>query len=311
MTNMQDFTFLSTDGKTTLHGMEWLPEGRDVIGVLQIAHGVAEHIARYDGFARFLNEQGIAVVGHDHLGHGKSIVPGATPIYFGKGNTWQTVVDDLYTLHLRIKDKFPGVPLFLMGHSMGSFLARTYLIRYPGTVQAAIIMGTGWQPEMMLTGGLTVAGTIARRSGEDATSDFVTNLAFGSYNKAFAPNRTPVDWLSADNDNVDRYIADPLCGLPATVGLFRQMLTGIRFNQRADNLRKMDKDMPILFISGEQDPVGSMMKGVIRSRDAFLAAGMKDVTLLSYAGLRHEILNEKAQQQTVYDDIWAWLKKYC
>lgn len=311
MTNLQEFTFLSTDGKTTLHGMEWVPEGRDIVGVLQIAHGVAEHIARYDHFARFLNEQGVAVVGNDHLGHGKSIAPGATPIYFGDGNTWDTVVDDLYTLHLRIKDKFPGVPLFLMGHSMGSFLARTYLIRYPGTVQAAIIMGTGWQPEIMLTGGLTVAGTIARRSGESATSDMVTNLAFGSYNKAFAPNRTPVDWLSVDTDNVDRYIADPLCGLPATVGLFRQMLTGIRFNQRADNLRKMDKDMPILFISGEQDPVGGMMKGVIRSRDAFLAAGVKDVTLLSYAGLRHEILNEKAQQQTVYSDIWSWLKKYC
>ena len=311
MTNLQEFTFLSTDGKTTLHGMEWVPEGRDIVGVLQIAHGVAEHIARYDHFARFLNEQGVAVVGNDHLGHGKSIAPGATPIYFGDGNTWDTVVDDLYTLHLRIKDKFPGVPLFLMGHSMGSFLARTYLIRYPGTVQAAIIMGTGWQPEIMLTGGLTMAGTIARRSGESATSDMVTNLAFGSYNKAFAPNRTPVDWLSVDTDNVDRYIADPLCGLPATVGLFRQMLTGIRFNQRADNLRKMDKDMPILFISGEQDPVGGMMKGVIRSRDAFLAAGMKNVTLLSYAGLRHEILNEKAQQQTVYSDIWSWLKKYC
>ena len=311
MTNLQEFTFLSTDGKTTLHGMEWVPEGRDIVGVLQIAHGVAEHIARYDHFARFLNEQGVAVVGNDHLGHGKSIAPGATPIYFGDGNTWDTVVDDLYTLHLRIKDKFPGVPLFLMGHSMGSFLARTYLIRYPGTVQAAIIMGTGWQPEIMLTGGLTMAGTIARRSGESATSDMVTNLAFGSYNKAFAPNRTPVDWLSVDTDNVDRYIADPLCGLPATVGLFRQMLTGIRFNQRPDNLRKMDKDMPILFISGEQDPVGGMMKGVVRSRDAFLAAGVKDVTLLSYAGLRHEILNEKAQQQTVYNDIWSWLKKYC
>ena len=311
MTNLQEFTFLSTDGKTTLHGMEWVPEGRDIVGVLQIAHGVAEYIARYDHFARFLNEQGVAVVGNDHLGHGKSIAPGATPIYFGDGNTWDTVVDDLYTLHLRIKDKFPGVPLFLMGHSMGSFLARTYLIRYPGTVQAAIIMGTGWQPEIMLTGGLTMAGTIARRSGESATSDMVTNLAFGSYNKAFAPNRTPVDWLSVDTDNVDRYIADPLCGLPATVGLFRQMLTGIRFNQRPDNLRKMDKDMPILFISGEQDPVGGMMKGVVRSRDAFLAAGVKDVTLLSYAGLRHEILNEKAQQQTVYNDIWSWLKKYC
>ena len=291
MTNLQEFTFLSTDGKTTLHGMEWLPEGRDTIGVLQIAHGVAEHISRYDGFARFLNEQGIAVVGHDHLGHGGSIPAGGTPVYFGAGNTWNTVVDDLYTLHLRIKEEFPGLPLFLMGHSMGSFLARTYLIRYPGTVRAAIIMGTGWQPEMMIRGGLMVAKVVAARSGENATSDFVNNLAFGAYNKAFAPNRTPVDWLSVDTDNVDRYIADPLSGQPATVGLFRQMLTGIRFNQRMENLRKMDKDMPVLIISGEKDPVGDMMKGVIRTRDAFRAAGMKDVTLLSYAGLRHEILN--------------------
>ena len=221
------------------------------------------------------------------------------------------MVDDLYALHLRIREEFPGKPLFLMGHSMGSFLARTYLIRYPGTVRAAIIMGTGWQPEMMIRGGLMVAKVVAARSGENATSDFVNNLAFGAYNKAFAPNRTPVDWLSADNDNVDRYIADPLSGQPATVGLFRQMLTGIRFNQRTENLQKMDKDMPVLIISGEKDPVGDMMKGVIRTRDAFRAAGMKDVTLLSYAGLRHEILNEKAQQQTVYNDIWGWLKKYC
>jgi alpha-beta hydrolase superfamily lysophospholipase len=311
MTNLQEFTFLSSDGKTSLHGMEWLPEGRDIIGVLQIAHGVSEHISRYDGFARFLNEQGLAVVGHDHLGHGGSIPEGGTPVYFGKGNTWNTVVDDVYALHLRLREEFPGKPLFLMGHSMGSFVARTYLIRYPGTVRAAIIMGTGWQPEMMLTGGLTVAKLVSRRSGEDCASDFVNNLAFGAYNKAFAPNRTPVDWLSADTDNVDRYIADPFCGQPATAGLFREMLTGIRFNQRTDNLRKMDKDMPVLLISGEKDPVGDMMKGVIRTRDAFQAAGMKDVTLMSYAGLRHEILNEKAQQQTVYNDIWAWLKKYC
>ena len=311
MTNLQEFTFLSSDGKTSLHGMEWLPEDRDVVGVLQIAHGVAEHISRYDGFARFLNEQGMAVVGHDHLGHGGSIPAGGTPVYFGDGNTWNTVVDDLYALHLRIREEFPGKPLFLMGHSMGSFLARTYLIRYPGTVRAAIIMGTGWQPEMMIRGGLMVAKVVAARSGENATSDFVNNLAFGAYNKAFAPNRTPVDWLSVDTDNVDRYIADPLSGQPATVGLFRQMLTGIRFNQRMENLRKMDKDMPVLIISGEKDPVGDMKKGVIRTRDAFRAAGMKDVTLLSYAGLRHEILNEKAQQQTVYNDIWSWLKKYC
>ncbi|MBO4853596.1 MAG: lysophospholipase [Oscillospiraceae bacterium] len=310
MTKIQEFTFLSSDGKTNLHAMEWLPEGKPR-AVLQIAHGVAEHIARYDGFARFLNDRGVAVVGHDHPGHGKSVTANGTPVYFGDGNTWTSVVDDVYALHLRIKGEFTDTPLFLMGHSMGSFVARSYLIRYPGTVRAAILMGTGWQPELMLTGGLTIAGLVARRRGADATSDLVTKLAFGAYNKAFAPNRTPVDWLSADTDNVDRYIADPLCGQDATVGLFREMLRGIRFNQKEENLSKMDREMPVLFISGEMDPVGDMMKGVERTCAAFRNAGVKDVTLKSYPGLRHEILNEAAQQQTVYGDIWHWLEKYC
>lgn len=310
MTNMQEFTFLSSDGKTNLHAMEWLPEGKPR-AVLQIVHGVAEHIARYEGFAKFLNEQGVAVVGHDHLGHGKSVTPNGTPVYFGDGNTWMNVVDDVYSLHLRIKSEFADTPLFLMGHSMGSFVTRSYLIRYPGTVRAAIIMGTGWQPEIMITGGLTIAGWIARRRGADAASDLVSNLAFGAYNKAFAPNRTPVDWLSVDTDNVDRYIADPLCGQETTVGLFREMLRGIRFNQKAENLSKMDREMPVLFISGAKDPVGDMMKGVERSCAAFRHAGVKDVTLKSYPGLRHEILNETAQQHTVYADIWHWMGKYC
>lgn len=310
MTNLREFTFLSTDGKTSLHGMEWMPE-RAPRAILQVAHGVAEHIARYDRFARYLNDNDIAVVGHDHLGHGKSVTANGTPVYFGDGNTWDTVVDDVYTLHLRLREQFPETPLFLMGHSMGSFVARTYLIRYPGTVRGAIIMGTGWQPGFMLAGGLAVAGLICRTSGPDATSDFVTNLAFGAYNKAFAPNRTEVDWLSADTDNVDRYIADPMAGQPATVGLFRQMLRGIRFNQRPENLAKMDKDMPVLFISGEQDPVGDMMKGVNASRDAFCRAGMKNVSLISYPGLRHEILNETAQWQKVYADLLRWLDQHC
>ena len=310
MTNIREFTFLSSDGKTNLHAMEWLPDGTPR-AVLQITHGVAEHIARYDGFARFLNEQGIAVVGHDHLGHGQSVTANGTPVYFGDGNSWFNVVDDVYALHLRLKGAFPDVPLFLMGHSMGSFVARSYLIRYPGTVRAAILMGTGWQPEVMLTGGLAIAGWIAHRQGADTVSDLATQLAVGAYNKAFAPNRTEVDWLSADTDNVDRYIADPLCGQSPTVGLFREMLRGIRFNQRGENLLKMDKELPVLFISGEMDPVGDMMKGVERSCTAFQHAGIKDVTVLSYPGLRHEILNEKDRQETVYGDILRWLEKYC
>ena len=307
MTNMTEFTFLSTDGKTQLHGMRWEPDGGSVRAVLQICHGVAEHIARYDAFARYLNGLGIAVVGHDHLGHGLSLPEGGTPVYFGAGNTWNTVVDDIYVLHQRIRLWYPDVPLCIMGHSMGSFLTRTYLIRYPGTVKAAVIMGTGWQPKAVIAGGMAVAKAVGAVVGENGTSDLVTNLAFGAYNKLFAPNRTSCDWLSADEDNVDAYMADPLCGADATVGLFRQMLSGIRFNQRLSNLRQMDPRIPVLFVAGEKDPVGDCGNGVRRTYQEFRRAGVQDCTLKLYPGLRHEILNEKAQQQQIFEDIGQWL----
>lgn len=307
MTNMTEFTFLSTDGKTQLHGMRWEPDGGSVRAVLQICHGVAEHIARYDAFARYLNDLGIAVVGHDHLGHGLSLPEGSTPVYFGEGNTWNTVVDDIYVLHQRIRLWYPDVPLYIMGHSMGSFLTRTYLIRYPGTVKAAVIMGTGWQPKAVIAGGMAVAKAVGAVVGENGTSDLVTNLAFGAYNKLFAPNRTSCDWLSADEDNVDAYMADPLCGADATVGLFRQMLSGIRFNQKLSNLRQMDPRIPVLFVAGEKDPVGDCGNGVRRTYQEFRRAGVQDCTLKLYPGLRHEILNEKAQQQQIFEDIGQWL----
>ena len=307
MTNMTEFTFLSTDGKTQLHGMRWEPEDGSVRAVLQICHGVAEHIARYDAFARYLNGLGIAVVGHDHLGHGLSLPEGGTPVYFGAGNTWNTVVDDIYVLHQRIRLWYPDVPLCIMGHSMGSFLTRTYLIRYPGTVKAAVIMGTGWQPKAVIAGGMAVAKAVGAVVGENGTSDLVTNLAFGAYNKLFAPNRTSCDWLSADEDNVDAYMADPLCGADATVGLFRQMLSGIRFNQKLSNLRQMDPRIPVLFVAGEKDPVGDCGNGVRRTYQEFRRAGVQDCTLKLYPGLRHEILNEKAQQQQIFEDIGQWL----
>ncbi len=307
MTNMTEFTFLSTDGKTQLHGMRWEPEDGSVRAVLQICHGVAEHIARYDAFARYLNGLGIAVVGHDHLGHGLSLPEGGTPVYFGEGNTWNTVVDDIYVLHQRIRLWYPDVPLCIMGHSMGSFLTRTYLIRYPGTVKAAVIMGTGWQPKAVIAGGMAVAKAVGAVVGENGTSDLVTNLAFGAYNKLFAPNRTSCDWLSVDEDNVDTYMADPLCGADATVGLFRQMLLGIRFNQKLSNLRQMDPRIPVLFVAGEKDPVGDCGNGVRRTYQEFRRAGVQDCTLKLYPGLRHEILNEKAQQQQIFEDIGQWL----
>lgn len=307
MTDFQEFTFLSSDGHTRLHGAQWTPADREPIAVLQIAHGVAEHILRYDDFARYLNDRGILVAGHDHLGHGKSLPEGGTPVYFGDGSTWETVVDDIHLLHDRLREQYPDLPILLMGHSMGSFLSRSYLIRYPGTVDAAIIMGTGWQPKAVVAGGLAVARATAAVVGESGTSDLVTQLAFGAYNKQFAPNRTSCDWLSADTDNVDAYMADPLCGADATVGLFRQMLLGIRFNQRLSNLRRMDAQTPVLFIAGDKDPVGANGAGVRRTYQEFLHAGMQDCTLKLYPGLRHEILNEKGWQREIFRDIGLWL----
>lgn len=301
-----EFTFLSADGKTPIHAVEWLPEGQ-VQAVLQISHGVSEYILRYESFAEYLTVRGFAVVGHDHLGHGQSVAEGSARLYFGPRGSWNWVVDDIDRRRNLAKGKFPQVPYFLLGHSMGSFLARTYLIRYPGAVDAAVIMGTGQMSPAIIAGGKAVAVEEARRVGEDRTSPLVDKLAFGAYNKRFAPNRTGFDWLSLNQDNVDRYIADPLCGGNATIGLFREMLGGLSFIAKPENLKRMNLNIPVLFISGEMDPVGDCGKGVKRAYEGFRKAGVRDVSLKLYPELRHEILNETCRE-TVYADILQWLE---
>ena len=300
-----EFTFLSADGKTPIHAVEWLPEGQ-ARAVLQISHGVSEYILRYESFAEYLTVRGFAVVGHDHLGHGQSVAEGSPQLYFGPKGSWSWVVDDIDQRRNLAKAKFPQVPYFLMGHSMGSFLARTYLIRYPGAVDAAVIMGTGQMSPAIIAGGKAVAAEEAHRVGEDQTSSLVDKLAFGAYNKRFAPNRTGFDWLSLNQDNVDRYMADPLCGGNATIGLFREMLGGLSFIAKPENLKRMNLNIPVLFISGEMDPVGDCGNGVKRAFESFRKAGVRDISLKLYPELRHEILNETCRE-TVYEDIYQWL----
>ena len=308
MANRKEFYFPSSDGKTSIHAVEWLPEG-DPVGVYQIAHGVAEYALRYEPFAECLNAKGFVVAANDHIGHGLSVAEDAAPLYFGEKDGWTHVVDDMFELRKQTGKKYPGIPYILMGHSMGSFLARTYLIRYPGSVTAAVIMGTGQQPGYMVAGGRLAAKLIGKKSGYDKFNETVDGLAFGAYNKPFEPKRTNYDWLSANEENVDKYIADPLCGGGATTGLFLEMLGGIGFIGKPSNLAKMDKNTPVLFISGAMDPVGDLGKGTTKAYESFKKAGVKDVTLKLYPGLRHEILNEKEKDQ-VYADIWAWVEKH-
>ena len=302
-----EFTFPSSDAATQLHAAEWLPEEPTAIrAVLQISHGVSEYILRYEPLAQYLTERGFAVAGHDHLGHGGSVPTGGTRLYFGPKGSWNQVAEDLRVRRQLIRSRFPGIPCFLLGHSMGSFLARTDLIRHPGEVEGAILMGTGQMSPVLLAGGTAIAALEAHRLGEARSSPLVEKLAFGAYNKRFAPNRTAFDWLSRDLDNVDRYIADSQCGGSPTIGLFREMLSGIRFITRQENVAKMDLRIPVLFLSGEMDPVGDCGKGVRRAYESFRRAGVQDVTCKLYPGLRHEILCE-AERETVFQDLFDWI----
>lgn len=302
-----EFYFPSSDGRTLIHVNQWTPLGGPAAGVVQIAHGVAEYGARYEPFARFLCGHGFAVVANDHLGHGKSLVEDCPMVYFGDENGWRHAVEDMEELRRRTAKVFPGVPYFLFGHSMGSFLSRTHLIRYPGRLDGCVLCGTGHMSPALIAGGKLIAGREIRRLGRKAYSAKADQLAFGAYNKPFAPNRTRFDWISASEANVDAYIADPLCGGDTTLGLFRDMLGGLGIITKQANIERMDKDLPVLFIAGDQDPVGEMGKGVRRAYQAFRKAGVGDVSIKLYHGLRHEILNE-ASRRYVYQDVLDWLE---
>ena len=304
----QEFYYPSKDGLTQIHAIEWIPETK-VRAVLQIAHGMVEFIDRYDRFATFMASQGFYVVGNDHLGHGKSVADEFQYGYFAEHDGNQCVLGDMQQLRKDTQKKYPDVPYFLLGHSMGSFLARQFIEKYGEGLAGAIIMGTGQQNAAMVAGGRLAATVVGKKHGFDKFNETIGGLAFGAYNKPFEPKRTNYDWLSVNAENVDRYIADPFCGGDATVGLFLDMLGGIGFICKQSNVVKMDMGTPILFISGAMDPVGDLGKGVRKAYNSFRKAGVKDVELKLYPGLRHEILNEKEKDQ-VYADILAWIEKH-
>ena len=306
---LNEFSFGSCDCKSTIYVREWLPDIAP-IGVVQICHGVAEHITRYDKFAQFLASKGFVVAGDDHLGHGKSVSNENNLGYFGEHGGWELVVGDMRKLYERLREQYHSLPIFIYGHSMGSFLTRTYIIRYHDGPNGVILSGTGQQSSLLVTTGLTMANNIIKRHGANNKSQLLNNMAFLGYNKHCKPNRTPFDWLTRDVEIVDNYINDPHCGFYSSAGLFRDMLTGVKYISNPKNLERMNKDLPVYFISGDDDPVGEYGKGVLRSYNGFLKAGLTDVTLKLYHGGRHEILNERNKDE-VYSDVLAWLITKC
>lgn len=306
MVKREELYFDSRDNENKIHAMKWIPESKTPICILQIIHGMAEYIERYDEFAENMAQKGILVVGEDHLGHGKSVGENGTYGYFCERDAATVVVRDSHRLKKMIQEQYPGVPYIILGHSMGSFILRNYLCRYGTGIQAAVIVGTGMQPKAVLAAGKAVAAVQKLFKDSKYPSSLLNAIAFGGYNKRIKGNRTVMDWLTKDEKIVDAYIQDPLCGFTFTVNGFQTIFELVSRLYKSDNLEKIPKELPILFMSGADDPVGDYGKGVNKACRSLVDAGMKRVQMKLYNDDRHEILNE-TDRAKIYEDIYIWI----
>ena len=291
--------------KMKIHTVMCIPDG-DVKATFQICHGVAEHIGRYRGFMEFMAGKGFACIGNDHLGHGDNIDANPGSIgQFCKDDGWDHVVRDAVSVHDHIAGLYPGLKHVLFGHSMGSFVARTYISDYPDRFGVAVISGTGQQSGLLVAGGRFLSRRAVKSKGYDSDGSSLNKLMFGSYLNRIENPRTPSDWLSRDAGQVDLYEADEKCGFVCRAGLYADMMTGISYVRTSAAVEKVPSDKPVLFISGDQDPVGDYGKGVRKIYGMFVNAGKKaDIKL--YPGGRHEMLNE-INRDEVYDFIYNWV----
>ena len=303
------FTFKAADG-TQIFTYRWIPDDTSAIrGAVQIAHGMVEHAARYERFADALTKAGYAVYANDHRGHGKTAGSLDRVGYFADEMGWEKVVVDMHTLTGVIKKECPKKPFFLFGHSMGSFLSRYYAMHYAAELSGLVLSGTGGDPGAPGKIGIFVAAIEAKIKGKKAKSNILTKLSFGAFNDAFKPNRTDYDWLSRDNAEVDKYVNDPWCGAVCTAGFFCDLLGGIGYINKKENIAKIPKNLPIYIFSGAKDPVGGNTKGVSQVYNTLKDAGIGDVTLKFYEDARHETLNE-INRDEVFKDVIAWMNKH-
>ena len=277
-----------------------------VIGVLQIVHGMAEHTDRYLEVANYLCDRGFAVYMHEHAGHGRSIEKDEDLGYFGENDGNERIIDDVKSVAQMAKSKHPDKKLVIWGHSMGSFVARRFAAKYPGVADGFIFCGTsGANPAAAL--GAMIADMIGKVKGSHYRSPFINNLAFGSYNKKFNGS-TGFEWLSVDEDNVKKYVADDKCGYMFTAYGYRDLFRLLGSVSGKDWYEAVPKKVPIYLISGEMDPVGNYGKGVTEVYNKLKESGHTDVAIKLYPGLRHEIHNETCRLD-VYKDIADFAEK--
>jgi len=300
------FTVRTKDGKS-LQAYRWHDEAVKAKGIIHIAHGMAEHSLRYEPFIQFLTANGFVVYANDHRGHGKSYTDETTKGFFAKQNGFEKVVDDLALITEQIIDEEPDLPLFLLGHSMGSLLIRRLIQRYELPIAGVILSGTAGDPKLIGKIGLLIAKAEKLFRGPKARSPLMNKLIFGNYNKPFTPQRTDFDFLTREQAVVDAYITDENCGFICTTSFYVDLLEGTITVHRDEEVARTPKDLPIFLFAGDADPVGDFGKGVQAVYEQYVARGMPHVSIKLYEDGRHEMLNE-INKMEVYTDILNWLE---
>ncbi|WP_243494697.1 alpha/beta hydrolase [Priestia aryabhattai] len=289
-----------------IFAQKWNVENHSAKGVVQIAHGMAEHIGRYEYFANVLTQHGYIVYGNDHRGHGQTALKDEDKRFFAEENGFDTVVYDMIALTKHISTEHSDLPIFLFGHSMGSFLTRRYIQLDTDHIQGVILEGTGTVDALARNGGTLIAKLQMKVKGERSPSPLLDKLSFGKYNKAFEPARTSFDWFTRDHEVIDAYINDSNCGGVFTTGFFYDLLTGIKQISNLANIKLVPSSLPIYLVSGEYDPVGNYTKGVVKVYNDFKKAGLQDVSYRFFKECRHELLNELNKDEVI-EDILNWL----
>lgn len=303
-----NFTFKSEDG-LDIFVYKWEPVDIQIKGIVQISHGMAETAKRYERFAKTLTNNGYLVYANDHRGHGQTAGSIEELGYLGDDKGFERLVDDIHKLSLIIKEENPNLPLFLFGHSMGSFAAQRYIMLYKDILDGLILSGSNGKQGLALGMGIKLARREIKKHGAKSLSPKLNNLSFGKYNGYFKPNITEFDWLSSDSVEVDKYVEDPYCGTVFTAGFFYDFLVGLKEVEDKRNFNTISKDLPIYIFSGDKDPVGKFGKGVINLFNRYKNIGVEDIHYKLYKDGRHEMLNE-TNREDVMRDVINWLDLY-
>ena len=308
MINPVNFTFSARDGKEIFYTHWPLAKDETLRGVVQIAHGIGEHIGRYDEVAKTLNRAGFAVYGNDHRGHGRTANNGKSLGEYEGESFWNDAIEDMHEMTEVIKSEHPDAFFILLGHSLGSLLGRDYIARYGSEVDAVIISGTAGYIKVLGPAGVAITNLLVRFRGSTAKSPLIESFFFDQFNRKFKPNRTKLDWLSRDEHQVDLFDKDPLRSEKFHIGILQGAALGGKMANAPETLKKTPKDLPMYIFSGDEDPVGEMGAGVKRVYRDYKKVGMKNLTLKLYPGGRHEMFNETNRKE-VLEDMLDWINK--